>query len=95
MAITPETVARHELVGLDAHVARSPNAALESLEGTVVDETRNTLELEDGDRVRRIPKDAALFEFTLPSGAVVTVEGDRLVADPARRTERRGDSPWR
>ena len=95
MAITPETVARHELVGLEAHVAASPNPDLVSTRGTVVSETTNTLELEGADRTRRVPKDAACFEFTLPSGSVVTVDGDRLVARPARRTEQRGDSPWR
>jgi ribonuclease P protein subunit POP4 len=95
MAVTPETVARHELVGLEAHVAASPNADLESLRGTVVSETTNTLSLEDADRTRQVPKDAARFEFTLPGGSVVTVDGDRLVARPARRTEQRGDSPWR
>jgi ribonuclease P protein subunit POP4 len=95
MAVTPETVARHELVGLDAHVADSPNADLVSVRGRVVSETTNTLELEASDRTRRVPKDAATFEFTLPDGAVVTVNGDRLVARPARRTEQRGDSRWR
>jgi len=95
MAVTPETVARHELVGLEAHVADSPNEDLVSVRGTVVSETTNTLELADRDRSRRVPKDAARFEFTLPSGSVVTVDGDRLVARPARRTEQRGDSPWR
>jgi ribonuclease P protein subunit POP4 len=95
MAITPETVARHELVGLEAHVAASPNPDLVSTRGTVVSETTNTLDLAGTNRTRRVPKDAARFEFTLPSGSVVTVDGDRLVARPARRTEQRGDSPWR
>ena len=95
MAVTAATVARHELVGLEAHVAESPNEDLRSLRGTVVSETTNTLDLEEGDRTRTVPKDAARFEFTLPGGSVVTVDGDRLVARPARRTEQRGDSPWR
>lgn len=43
----------------------------------------------------QVPKAVATFEFELPSGDVVTVDGDRLVARPARRTERTGDSQWR
>ena len=95
MAVTPETVARHELVGLEATVTESTNPDLAGASGRVVSETTNTLELEDRDRTRTVPKDAARFEFTLPGGSVVTVDGDRLVARPARRTEQRGDSPWR
>jgi len=61
-------------------------------------------------RVRQVPKRGTTFEFELedldgasvtdgavPSGdgEVVTVEGTRLAARPARRTERRGDPRWR
>jgi len=94
MAVTAETVARHELVGLEATVTRATNPDLEGATGTVVSETTNTLILED-DRERTVPKDAAQFAVTLPTGATVTVDGDRLVARPARRTETRGDSTWR
>lgn len=49
-------------------------------------------------RVRQVPKNGTTFEFRLPGGddpTYVTVEGDVLVARPARRTERSSDSPWR
>jgi len=94
MALTAKTVARHELVGLEATVTQATNPDLEGTSGTVVSETTKTLALED-DRERTVPKDAAQFAFTLPGGSVVTVDGDRLVARPARRTETRGDSTWR
>ncbi|PSP15885.1 ribonuclease P, partial [Halobacteriales archaeon QH_10_67_13] len=35
------------------------------------------------------------FEWTLPGGETVRTAGERLLARPARRTERTGDSPWR
>ncbi|MFD1585622.1 ribonuclease P protein component 1 [Halorientalis brevis] len=63
------------------------------------------------ERVWQVPKADATFEFSTPDGQsearsastqsngesreTVTVEGERLVARPARRTERTGDSKWR
>jgi len=92
---TAETLVRHELVGLHVEVAVSPNPDLVGIEGRVVDETTNTLVVAGSDRDRQVPKNAATFVFQLPDGGAVTVEGERLQARPARRTERRGDSTWR
>jgi len=105
MPRTAATLARHELIGLDARVSDATDPGLVSIEGEVVDETTNTLVIGAGGRTWQVPKAVATFEFELPDGegddpdvgdsAVVTVEGARLVARPARRTERRGDSTWR
>ena len=110
MPLTPETLSRHELVGLDARVRAGSNPDLLGIEGTVVAETTETLGIEregrspaetrtesgaTADRVATVPKAGTTFEFTLASGELVTVEGRRLVARPARRTEKSGDSKWR
>ncbi|QLH78124.1 ribonuclease P protein component 1 [Halosimplex rubrum] len=111
--LAPETLTRHELVGLTARVRAGDNPDLLDIEGRVVAETTNTLGIEregdessDGrtageraDRVATVPKAGTTFEFTLPgadgAAELVTVEGRRLVARPARRTEKSGDSKWR
>ncbi|WP_436911780.1 ribonuclease P protein component 1 [Halosimplex marinum] len=116
MPLTPETLARHELVGLAARVRAGDNPDLLGIEGRVVAETTNTLGIEReggessdradsgsaerADRVATVPKAGTTFEFALPAGDTaggerVTVEGRRLVARPARRTEQSGDSKWR
>ena len=102
MPLTPETLSRHELVGLDARVRAGSNPDLLGIQGTVVAETTETLGIESrtesgvaADRVATVPKSGTTFEFTLASGELVTVEGRRLVARPARRTENTGDSKWR
>ncbi len=95
MALTPETLARHELVGLDVRVVAASNPDLLDIEGAVVTETTKTLGIEQNGCVRYVPKEAATFEWTLPSGAVVETAGEALIARPARRTEHRGDSKWR
>jgi len=95
MALTPETLTRHELVGLDVRVVAASNPDLTGLDGELVAETTKTLGIERGGRVRVVPKDSATFELTLPSGAVVETAGEALLARPARRSEHRGDSKWR
>ncbi len=98
MSLSPETLPRHELVGLDVRVAAADNPDLVGIEGRVVDETERTLRVEGADgRTRQVPKAGTTFEFALPDdagGGHVTVDGDRLVARPAERTETTGDSRW-
>jgi ribonuclease P protein subunit POP4 len=92
MPITPATVARHELIGLQAEVVDDPDERT-GIAGRIVDETTNTLVIGDG-RARTVPKQGVTFALTLPDGERVIVDGDRLVARPARRTETAGDSIW-
>ena len=100
MALTPETLPRHELVGLDVEVVSASNPDLVGTAGEVIKETTQTLGIEHeqtsgASRVATVPKDGATFAFALPDGTTVTVEGGRIVARPARRTEQTGDSQWR
>jgi ribonuclease P protein subunit POP4 len=101
MAVTAETLARHELVGLPVEVAAAANDDVVGVAGTVVSETTNTLAIESEERVWHVPKEEAAFAFDLGSAPDVEsdervrVEGSRLVARPARRTETSGDSTWR
>ena len=126
MALTPETLARHELNGLCVRVVAAPNPDLVGIGGRVVSETTKTLSIREGSRVRRVPKSGTTFEFEIevPSSTTdeaaaaregvgiaedpvrasghagdaathVTVDGDRLLSRPARRTETTGDSKWR
>ena len=95
MPLSPETLPRHELVGLDAEVVAASNPDAVGIAGTVVTETTQTLGIEGADRVWHVPKDDATFAFAMPSGETVRVDGSRLVARPARRTETTGDSTWR
>ncbi|SEN06184.1 ribonuclease P protein subunit Rpp29 [Halorientalis persicus] len=101
MPLTPATLTRHELIGRPVRVVAASNPDLVGIAGEVVMETTRTLSVEgsaNGERrVWQVPKADATFEFTLDDGdtQVVTVEGEQLVARPARRTERTGDSKWR
>jgi ribonuclease P protein subunit POP4 len=95
MPITPETLPRHELIGLEVRIVAASNPDLIDVEGEVVMETTRTLHIERAERAWQVPKEGTTFEFALPDDGVVTVAGERLVARPARRTEHTGDSTWR
>jgi len=94
VTLTAETLARHELVGLDVEVVAASNPDLLGTSGEAVMETTRTLGIEHEGRVLQVPKADATFEWTLPDGSRVRTDGERLVGRPARRTEQRGDSIW-
>lgn len=91
--MTPESLVRHELVGLDVTVTDAPNPDLVGISGRVRDETMRTLLVSTSDVVKQVPKAGTSFRFSLDDCDVV-VEGDRLLARPALRTETRGGSLW-
>ena len=94
MALTPETLPRHELVGLHVEVVEATNADLVGIEGRVVRETAHTLSIEslaEGDReprVRQVPKAEATFEFALTDEAA----GDRKAPGTASEPSDDGEA---
>ena len=91
--MTPETLARHELAGLDVTVADASNPDLIGIEGCVRDETMRTLLVAASDGVKQVPKAGTTFRFAVDDADVI-VEGDRLIARPALRTETQRGSLW-
>ncbi|MDP3065597.1 MAG: ribonuclease P protein component 1 [Methanobacteriaceae archaeon] len=88
--ITPQNIMRHELVGLIVQVAESSHQGFTGLEGKVVNETKNTLTLEDREgREKIIPKETATFHFKLPDGSTVEIEGKIIVSRPEDRIKKR------
>ncbi|SEA13278.1 ribonuclease P protein subunit POP4 [Haloplanus vescus] len=92
MALTPETLVRHELNGLHARVVESTNPDAVGISGRVVSETMRTLSLSAGSRVRRLPKSGTTFEFTIPctdeaaDAAKVSGTAPKLPPETASRT---------
>ncbi len=66
----------------------STNQSLIGLKGTVVDETRNIIVLDDGKKERKIPKSEAKFLFKLPTD-LVEVQGKLLIGRPEDRIKKR------
>ena len=93
--ITPQNVFRHELVGLEVAVVSSFQVGFKEINGKVVDETRNTIKIEDKEGNEKIvPKNAATFHFKLPDGSKVEINGKILVARPEDRIKKRFKKYW-
>ncbi|MFC6724049.1 ribonuclease P protein component 1 [Halobium palmae] len=91
MSLTPETLTRHELNGLPARVVDADNPDLVGIAGRVVVETQGTLHVDDGSRVRQVPKRGTAFEFELVDGDGIEVGRDADTACSASETA--GDRP--
>ncbi len=87
--MNPESLPRHELIGLYVIVDDSTDPGLIGLSGRVVDETRNTLLLETERSTKRISKACTTLIFTLPDGQSVRVRGSVLVSQPENRISKR------
>jgi len=92
--ITPKNILRHELIGLDAKVVKDGNPCNVSIHGRVIDESRNTLLLQQKKETKRIAKETATFRFKLPNGTSVDVNGSALVGRPEDRVKRKSKRGW-
>ena len=89
MNLKPESIARHELIGLTTSVVESTNPSMIELSGKIVDETRNILIIETEKGEKSIPKGNVSLIFTLPDGCKVKVKGSILVSQPENRIGKR------
>lgn len=95
IAITPQNIMRHELVGLEVEITHSLHGDLKGIKGRVVNETRNTLTIEDGEGNEKIiPKGSVTFKFTLPDGVIIEIEGKIIISRPEDRIKKRFRKYW-
>ncbi|MEN4007229.1 MAG: ribonuclease P protein component 1 [Methanobacteriaceae archaeon] len=88
--ITSKNIFRHELVGLPVKVVDSTHEGFIGIKGKVVDETKNTLLIQDGDETEKlVPKKNATFHFNLPDGTVIEIEGKIIIARPEDRIKKK------
>ena len=84
MPLTPETLTRHELVGLPVSVADSTDPSRIGIEGRVIEETKQTLLIETTDSgVKRVPKAGTRFTFRLTDETAASAKGAGTVVEPA------------
>ncbi|MFK5604376.1 ribonuclease P protein component 1 [Haloferax volcanii] len=103
MPLTPETLTRHELNGLHVEVVDAANPDLVGIAGRIVVETMHTFMVDDGSRVRQVPKRGATFEFAIPctdeaadaakaSGTASKLRSDTTGGFDASQSDRLADS---
>ncbi|MEM0359795.1 MAG: ribonuclease P protein component 1 [Candidatus Diapherotrites archaeon] len=83
--INEKNLLAHELIGLKARVSESNCKERIGIEGTIVDETKNTFKLETKKGETILPKKECIFEFSLPKNKKATVKGKTLCFRPEDR----------
>jgi len=93
MKITPSIV-QHEFIGLKTKVVKSSNPQVVGIAGKVVYETRNTLTILHGGKRKVVVKDTAVFDFVMPDGTVVEIDGKVIMGRPEDRIKKRPRRLW-
>ncbi len=88
MMIDRNNILIHEFIGLEVEIARSTCRNLIGKRGRVVDETKNTIEIERNGTTKIVPKRASTFRFYLPTGGSVEVDGRLIEHRPEDRPKR-------
>jgi ribonuclease P protein subunit POP4 len=90
--ITCKNIVHHEFIGMQVNVSKFHNKSF-NLNGIVIDETKNTLKIEtteNGKISEKIfPKDVSIFQFKLPNGEFVEIDGKILLIRPEDRIKKR------
>ena len=87
--ITSKNLVHHEFIGLKVHATNLKNKSL-NLKGTIIDETKNTIKIEEADDSEKvIPKNGTIFVFELPNGEKVEIDGNILSIRPEDRIKKR------
>jgi len=86
--ITPENILYHEIIGLKAKVYFYPDPTLRGLEGIIVWETRNTIEIEYSRGVVKLFKKGLVLDIEVPDYGWIRVRGELLTGRPTDRAKR-------
>jgi ribonuclease P protein subunit POP4 len=89
MPITKQNVSKHELIGLEARVVNSSDKNLIGTCGTIIDETKDMLVIDQAGKPKIVQKTSSIFKLTLPSGEDIDIDGAKLVARPEDRIKKR------
>lgn len=87
--ITEKNLVRHELIGLDVKVELADNKNQIGIEGKVIDETRDTLKIDQKGEAKIIPKKNTTFIFQIPSEKKVRVKGNVINTRPEDRISKK------
>ena len=88
--ITIDTIARHELIGLDTQVVESSNLQLVGLNGRVINETKSMITINTKKGKKMIPKLISNLKFFI-KGESFLVNGSSIAKRPF---ERIGAKAW-
>lgn len=77
-----------ELIGKKVKVKKAKNINNENIQGTIIDETKNTLKIKSEQKTLQIIKQNANFEIN-KKGQKIILRGDLLVGNPEDRIKKK------
>ncbi len=85
--MNPKEIIRHELIGLEVDVVKAKNPSLIGIKGKIIDETRNTITIKQKQKMKKILKEQAIFNFKV-GNKTIQVDGKLLVGRPEDRLKK-------
>ena len=93
MKVTPDII-RHDFIGTEGKIARSPHADYIGIHGEVIEETKNTFTIMHKGKAKSVIKNSAVFNFKFSDGTTVEIDGKLLVGRPEDRLKRTVKRLW-
>lgn len=78
--INDKNILNHEIIGLDVCVKKSNDQKKIGVKGKIIDETKNTIVLENG---KILPKKECIFEFDI--NKKIEIAGEKIMKRPEDR----------
>lgn len=88
------TIVQDEFIGLRAKIMNSSNPSYAGITGPIIDETRNTMVIRHKGEAKVILKAATVFQFTLPDGSVIEIQGEAILGRPEDRVKKKPKRRW-
>ena len=85
---TRKNILYSTFVGLQVEIVNSSQHDLVGLKGKVVDETKNLIIIEKGEKEVKIQKVSSVFRFTLDDGENIDIEGKKIAFRPHERPKK-------
>jgi ribonuclease P protein subunit POP4 len=84
----PRDTLKGELIGLEIEIVNARNRSLVGLQGTIVDETRNTLTIMQENKEKKLIKDQITFTTSI-NNQKITINGEDLVGRSEERLKKK------
>ena len=93
MKVTPDIV-RCELIGLESQIVQSRNSDYLGIRGRIINETRKTFTILQGEKKKMVIKSSSVFKFTFSDGTIIKINGELLVGRPEERLKKKIRRLW-
>jgi ribonuclease P protein subunit POP4 len=91
--VTPDII-RHEFIGTEGKIAKSPHEGYVGIHGEVINETKNTFTIMHKGKAKTVIKNSAIFNFKFSDGTIFEIDGKLLVGRPEDRLKKSVKRLW-